>query len=68
MDRHCKPRPAALREWCATLHDATGADADAIWQWALAERVSTGLFMLRLGHQEGRTFLAVAEAVAVAAS
>jgi streptomycin 6-kinase len=49
------------RAWCAQLADAGGADADAIWQWAFVERVSTGLFLLRLGDPLGDRFLAVAE-------
>jgi hypothetical protein len=37
------------------------ADPEAIWPGALAELVSTGLFMLRLGHpEEAEAFLAVA--------
>jgi predicted kinase/streptomycin 6-kinase len=45
----------------------TGADPDAIWQWAFTEMVSTGLFILRLGqHQAAETFLAVAGKLAAA--
>jgi streptomycin 6-kinase len=45
--------------------ELTGVDTRAIWQWAFAERVSTGLFLLRLGHnQEARTYLAVADRLA----
>ena len=45
----------------------TGSDPDAIWQWAFTEMVSTGLFILRLGHhQEAETFLAVAGKLAAA--
>jgi streptomycin 6-kinase len=37
-------------------------DGAAIWQWAFIERVSTGLFLLRLGHrQEARQYLAAAD-------
>jgi streptomycin 6-kinase len=40
----------------------TGVNGLAIWQWAFIERVSTGLFLLRLGrHREARPFLAVAD-------
>jgi streptomycin 6-kinase len=40
----------------------TGVNGEAIWQWAFIERVSTGLFLLRLGHrQEARPYLAVAD-------
>ena len=35
---------------------------EAIWQWAFIERVSSGLFLFRLGHhQEARSYLAVAD-------
>jgi len=45
----------------------TGTDPEAIWQWAFTEMVSTGLFILRLGHhQEAETFLAVAGKLAAA--
>ena len=40
----------------------TGVNGEAIWQWAFIERVSTGLFLFRLGHrQEARPYLAVAD-------
>jgi streptomycin 6-kinase len=40
----------------------TGVNAEAIWQWAFIERVSTGLFLFRLGHrEEARPYLAVAD-------
>jgi streptomycin 6-kinase len=40
----------------------TGVNGEAIWQWAFIERVSTGLFLYRLGHrQEARPYLAVAD-------
>lgn len=34
---------------CALLHDLTGVDRDAIWQWGFVERASTGLLLARLG-------------------
>ena len=41
----------------------TGQDPEAIWQWGVIERVSTGLFLLRTGQAcEGRDCLRVAEA------
>jgi len=41
----------------------TGLDAVRIWEWGYIERVSTGLLCLRDGmEQEGRAFLAIAEA------
>lgn len=53
---------ALLRGWCARLADRTGVDAQAIWEWALVERVSSGLFLSVCGHQdEGRAHLDSAE-------
>jgi predicted kinase/streptomycin 6-kinase len=47
----------------------TGADPEAIWQWAYTEMVSTGLHVLRLGdHEEAGTFLAAADKLAAAAA
>lgn len=51
-----------VRSWCSWLQDLTGVASFAIWEWAFAERVETGLFLLRLGDPQGQTFLAVAEA------
>ncbi len=55
---------ATLRSWCERLHHNTGVDAQAIWEWAHVERVSTGLFLLRLGDPIGLPFLEVADRVA----
>ncbi len=61
-----EPDPAArVRSWCARLQETTGADAQAIWEWALAERMSTGMFLLRLGNPQGRTYLDVASRLTV---
>jgi streptomycin 6-kinase len=49
-----------VRSWCERIQ-RTCADAQAIWDWAFAERVSTGLFLLRLGDRRGRSFLDVSE-------
>ncbi|GHF48499.1 streptomycin 6-kinase [Deinococcus metalli] len=38
-----------LRGWCDRLARATGTDADAVWQWAYVERVTTGLYLARHG-------------------
>lgn len=47
-----------LRSWCAVLADATDTDAEAIWQWAFIERVSSGLYLMSQGWPErGRQFL-----------
>lgn len=59
--------PAALtRAWAARLAAAAElADpqaAQAIWEWAFVERVTSGLYLLRHGHpDEGRAFLDSAE-------
>ena len=43
----------------------TGVDPESIWQWSYIERVSSGLFLLRLGHQaEARPFLQAADRLA----
>jgi streptomycin 6-kinase len=43
----------------------TGTDATAIWEWGVAERVSTGLLATAIGLQPvGREMLAAADAVA----
>ncbi len=55
---------AALRSWCLRLCETTGVDAQAIWEWAHIERVSTGLFLLSLGDPIGAPFLEVAGRVA----
>jgi hypothetical protein len=34
---------------CRLLHDLTGVDQDAIWQWGFIELVSTGLLLWQLG-------------------
>jgi streptomycin 6-kinase len=47
---------------CQRIARLTGVDGNAIWQWAFIERVSTGLFLLQLGHaEEARPFLEVAD-------
>jgi predicted kinase len=54
---------------CRHAGRLTGADPEAIRQWAFTELVSTGLFVLRLGHhEEAETFLAVARKLAAAAA
>ncbi len=50
---------------CRHMALLTGIDPEAIWQWAFIERVSTGLFLLHLGHhREAQTFLEVADRLA----
>ncbi len=55
--------PIALTHgWSTRLADATGMDEQTIWEWALIERVTSGLYLMLHGHQaQGRTFLASAE-------
>lgn len=49
------------RRRCQRAGRLTAVDPEAIWQWAFIERVSSGLFMMRLGHiRAAETFLAVA--------
>jgi streptomycin 6-kinase len=48
---------------CAFIAGLTGAPFEAIWQWGFLERMSTGLYLLRLGwNDEARAMLRVAEA------
>jgi streptomycin 6-kinase len=47
--------------WCAQLASGSGVPAQAIWEWAFVERVSTGLFLLQLGDPDGARFLRVAD-------
>lgn len=56
------PNPrATLRGWCEQLAGTTGTDAEAIWQWAYLERVSTGLYLNHVGlSQLGTPFLCMA--------
>jgi predicted kinase len=52
---------------CRRAGRLTGTDPQAIWQWGFTEMVSTGLFVLRLGHhEEAATYLAAAGKLAAA--
>ncbi|WP_052351851.1 aminoglycoside phosphotransferase family protein [Deinococcus pimensis] len=52
---------ALLRAWCERLSVETGTDADAIWQWAFIERITTGLYLAHHGLARlGAPFLDVA--------
>ena len=54
---------------CRHAGRLAGTDPQAVWQWAFTELVSTGLFILRLGHHEAaETFLAVAGKLAAASA
>jgi streptomycin 6-kinase len=48
-------------ERAQTLSRLTGVDPTAIWQWGFVERVSTGLYSLQLGDDNGRDFLQIAD-------
>ena len=52
---------AIARGRCRRAGELARVDPEAIWQWAFTERVSTGLFLLSLGHhEEAETYLTVA--------
>jgi streptomycin 6-kinase len=58
----CTDPRATLRGWCEQLADLTGTDAEAVWQWAYLERVSTGLYLHHHGLAHlGVPFLAMAD-------
>lgn len=47
------------------LADMTGRDAEAVWEWGVVERVSTGLLATRVGLQPvGAQMLSVADRIA----
>lgn len=53
------------RERARRLARRTGLDSDAIWEWGVTERVSTGLLCTKIGLQPaGREMLAAAGRVA----
>jgi streptomycin 6-kinase len=56
------PLDGDLRERARWLAERTGRDEDAIWEWGVVERVSTGLLATRVGLQPvGREMLAAAD-------
>jgi streptomycin 6-kinase len=60
------PLDGDLRERAGWLADRTGLDADAIWEWGVVERVSTGLLGTRVGLQPvAREMLAAADRLAI---
>ncbi|MDE3202847.1 MAG: phosphotransferase [Acidobacteriota bacterium] len=60
--------PLALSR-CEEVASRSGVDPEAIWQWAFIERVSSGLLLLRLGHQEeAAAYLDVSDRLADVAS
>lgn len=59
------PLDGDLRERALRLAERTGLDANAIWEWGVVERVSTGLLGTRVGLQPiARQMLAAADEVA----
>jgi streptomycin 6-kinase len=59
------PLDGDLRGRAHRLATRTGLDADAIWEWGVVERVSTGLLGTRVGLQPvARQMLAVADTLA----
>jgi streptomycin 6-kinase len=59
------PLDGDLSERARTLADRTGLDANAIWEWGVVERVSTGLLGTRVGLQPiARQMLAAADQLA----
>ena len=57
----------AVARHCRRAARLGGADPEAVWQWAFTELVSTGLFLLHLGHhEEAGTFLTAAGKLAAA--
>jgi streptomycin 6-kinase len=61
LARDARITAAIARGRCRRAGELARVDPEAIWQWAFTERVSTGLFLLSLGHQrEAETFLTVA--------
>jgi streptomycin 6-kinase len=53
------------RERAQLLSRLTGVNATAIWQWGFVERVSTGLYSMKLGDENAREFLEVADRWAI---
>ena len=59
------PLEGDLRERAGRLARRTGLDEEAIWEWGVVERVSTGLLATRVGLQpHGRDMLAAADRIA----
>ncbi|MGE3074260.1 MAG: aminoglycoside phosphotransferase family protein [Dehalococcoidia bacterium] len=46
------------------LATLTDTNPEAIWEWGFVERVSSGLLLMKLGHEEGALYLSIADAIA----
>jgi streptomycin 6-kinase len=50
---------------CESVSRQTGVDREGIWRWSYIERVSSGLFLLELGHRAAaQPYLDVADLLA----
>jgi len=61
--RHEPDSGAQARAAAAQLATLTGTDGQAIWEWGFVERVSSGLLLMQLGHEEGALYLSVADEI-----
>lgn len=52
------------REAAGQLAARTGTNSQAIWEWGFIERVSSGLLLMQLGHDEGELYLSIADEIA----
>jgi len=52
------------REVAGQLASLTGTDSQAVWEWGFVERVSSGLLLMTLGHEEGEVYLSLADEIA----
>jgi len=59
------PTDGDLEERATRLASLTGVDRQAIWEWGVVERVSTGLGALAIGIHEAVAMLAAAERLAL---
>jgi streptomycin 6-kinase len=52
------------RDAAGQLAVLTGTDRQAIWEWGFVERVASGLLLKQLGHEEGESYLFIADEIA----
>jgi streptomycin 6-kinase len=62
--RHEPALGGLAREAAHQLAALTGTDERAIWEWGFVERVSSGLLLTQLGHEEGELYLSIADKIA----